>query len=167
MGVGVSIIKPNGTIGVSNGTSFASPLITSLVAGVWQRYPDLKNTEVMNAIRSTASQAGNPDNLLGYGIPNFKAVVNKLEWKAQENLIEIFPNPIIDTLNIRPRSPVEISTCRVEIASLQGQILSSKEIDFNWRDRIYQTDCSELAAGMYLLRIWIGQEIFSYKLIKL
>jgi hypothetical protein len=142
-------------------------LITSLVAGVWQRYPDLKNTEVMNAIRSTASQAGNPDNLLGYGIPNFKAVVNKLEWKAQENLIEIFPNPIIDTLNIRPRSPVEISICRVEIASLQGQILSSKEIDFNWRDRIYQTDCSELAAGMYLLRIWIGQEIFSYKLIKL
>lgn len=167
MGVGVSIVKPNGTIGVSSGTSFASPLITSLVAGVWQRYPDLRNTAVMNAIRSSASQANSPDNLLGYGIPNFKAVVNKLEWKAQENLVEIFPNPVIDTLNIRPRSPIEISNCRVEIASLQGQILSNKEIDFNWLDRMYQTDCSELAAGMYLLRVWIGQEIFSYKLVKL
>lgn len=167
MGVGVSIVKPNGTVGVSSGTSFAAPLITSLVAGVWQRYPALKNTEIMSAIRSSASQASSPDNLLGYGIPNFKAVVNMLEWKPQEKPIEIFPNPVIDTLSIRPISPVEITTCRIEIVSLQGQILANKQIDFNWLDRVYQTDCSELAAGMYLLRIWMDQEIFSYKFIKL
>jgi subtilisin family serine protease len=166
LGIGVSIIKPSGSIGTSSGTSFSSPLIASLAAGVWQRYPDMTNMEITNAIRSSASQADNPDNLLGYGIPNFKAVVNLLEWKPQDELIIVFPNPVVDTLTIRPRSPVEITSCRVEVVSLQGQIIAERNIDFNWLDRNFQTDFSELASGMYFLRIWLDERIFSYKLVK-
>lgn len=166
LGVGVSVIKPSGSIGTSSGTSFSSPLIASLVAGVWQRYPDLKNTEITNAIRSSASQANNPDVLLGYGIPNFKAVVNLLEWKPQEELLVVFPNPVVDTLTIRPRSPIEITSCRVEVISLQGQVIADREIEFDWLNRNFQTDFSDLAGGMYFLRIWLDERIFSYKLVK-
>ena len=167
LGVGVSIIKPSGAIGTLSGTSFAAPLITSLVAGVWQHYPEMKNTEIIEAIRSSASQADNPDVLLGYGIPNFKAVINKIEWRPQENLVEVFPNPVIDTLTIRPQTPTEVSSCRVEIITLQGQTIADRQIDFDWLNRNYQTDCSELASGMYFLRVWLNQKIFSYKFVKL
>ncbi len=167
LGVGVSIIRPSGAIGTASGTSFSAPLITSLVAGVWQHYPDMKNTEIIEAIRSSASQANNPDILLGYGIPNFKAVVNKIEWRPQENLIEVFPNPVMDTLTIRPQTPTEVSSCRVEIITLQGQTVADRQIDFDWLNRNYQTDCSELASGMYFLRVWLNQKIFSYKFVKL
>ncbi|HEX5170567.1 MAG TPA: S8 family peptidase [Cyclobacteriaceae bacterium] len=167
LGVGVTIIKPSGSIGTSSGTSFSSPLIASLVAGVWQRYPDLKATEITNAIRSSASQANNPDVFLGYGMPNFKAVVNMLEWKPQEELLVVYPNPVVDTLTIRPRSPIEVSTCRVEVISLQGQTIADRQIEFDWLDRDFQTDFSDLASGMYFLRIWIDKQIFSYKLIKI
>jgi subtilisin family serine protease len=167
LGVSVSVVRPSGSIGTMSGTSFSAPLITSLVAGVWQRYSDLKNTEVMDAIRSSASQADNPDIFLGYGIPNFKAVVNKIEWKPQENLVDVFPNPVTDTLTIRPQNPTEVTSCRLEIITLQGQTIADQQIDFDWLNRNFQTDCSELSSGMYFLRIWLNQKIFSYKLIKL
>lgn len=167
LGVGVSVIRPSGSIGTSSGTSFASPLIASLVAGVWQKYPDMKNTEIMEAIRSSASQADNPDNLLGYGIPNFKAVVNKIEWMPQENIVDVFPNPVIDTLRIRPQNPVEVSDCRVEIVTIQGQVIDDQQIVFNWVDRNYLADFTGLSSGMYFVRVWINDRIFCYKIVKM
>jgi subtilisin family serine protease len=167
LGVGVSVIRPSGSIGTSSGTSFASPLIASLVAGVWQRYPDLKNTEIMDAIRSSASQADNPDNFLGYGIPNFKAVVNKIEWIPQENIVDVFPNPVTDTLTIRPQNPVEVSDCRVEIVTTQGQVIADEQIVFNWVDRNYLANFTGLSPGMYFVRVWINERIFCYKIVKM
>ncbi|NJM26267.1 MAG: S8 family serine peptidase [Bacteroidia bacterium] len=73
LGVSTSTVKSNGNTGFASGTSLAAPLVTSLVAGLWQRYPELTNLEVMQLVRESASQASAPDNLLGYGIPNFRA----------------------------------------------------------------------------------------------
>lgn len=167
MGVGTAVIKANGTTAFLNGTSFSAPLIAALAAGIWQRYPNLTNTELIEAMEQTASQATNPDNLLGYGIPNFVAVSNKLEWQPQQNLVEVYPNPVKDTLNIRPRSPEDITSCNVEIISLQGQVIASKLVSFDWLKRTYITDCEGLPSGMYFLRVWLGSKIFSFKLVKI
>src|SRR5690606_936325 len=57
LGSGVSVIRANGAVLTGSGTSFAAPLVTALVAGIWKDNPDLKNSELVQVIRSTASQA--------------------------------------------------------------------------------------------------------------
>ncbi len=167
MGVSTSVIKPDGSVGNASGTSLSSPLITSLVGGVWQRYPELSNTEIMDAIRNSASQAANPDNLLGFGIPNFKAVVNYLESSSQENEFEVYPNPIVsDTVSIVPFDPSEVMSCRIEILSAQGQIIHDADVDFSWLNRSYTANLSQAAAGIYYLRIWWGDKRYTCKLVK-
>jgi serine protease AprX len=167
LGVSTSVIKPDGSTGSASGTSLASPLVASLVAGVWQRYPQLTNKEVIDAVRASASQADNPDFLLGYGIPNFKAVVNFLDEHPQENPFEVYPNPVLaDTLTIRPFDPGQVTSCRVEILSSQGQLVHSTEAGFSWLNRTYTANLSQFAAGMYYLRIHWGEKRYTFKLVK-
>jgi len=40
MGNGTALVRSNGTVGFSNGTSFSAPQISALAAGLWQARPD-------------------------------------------------------------------------------------------------------------------------------
>ena len=77
-GQGTTIVNPwTGAIYTGNGTSFSSPVTAGMVACLWQANPGKSNIEIMEAIQQSASQANNPDSLLGYGIPNYM-VANRL-----------------------------------------------------------------------------------------
>jgi serine protease AprX len=165
-GAGVRTIMPDGSLGSASGTSLSCPLITSLVAGVWQRYPELTNIEVMNVIRQSASQAANPDNLLGYGIPNFKAVVNYRERIPQDHDFEIYPNPINDTIRLTVQEPEQITSCEVELVSSIGQVLYRDTAQFSWLNRTYSIDSTQLARGMYYMRVWYGKKKMVFKIVK-
>jgi hypothetical protein len=168
LGVSVKVVNASGVISTASGTSLAAPLVTSLAAGIMQRYPDLTNKQVMDLIKKTASQAANPDNLLGFGIPNFVAVVNYQEHMPQTNDFEIFPNPVTDdTLTISPLDPNLIDSCQVEIISAQGQTLVRGTVQFNWFNRTYKTDMSSLAAGIYYIRVFSEQRRYTFKVVKL
>jgi hypothetical protein len=54
----------------NSGTSFASPLIAGLAACVMQARPQWSPREVIWALRSSATHSTNPDNRVGYGIPD-------------------------------------------------------------------------------------------------
>jgi len=85
-GSSVVVANANGGFSLSSGTSFASPLLAGMAAGFWQANPSLTNVQVMNLLRQSASQANNPDFLLGFGIPNFKraqALVKSLACSNQ------------------------------------------------------------------------------------
>lgn len=167
MGVNTTVIKPDGSIGTASGTSLSSPLITSLVAGIWQRYPELTNIEIMDAIRKSSSQASTPDNLLGFGIPNFRAVVNYLESSPQENAFDVYPNPILtDTVTIVPFDPNQVTNCRIEIISSQGQVIYDADVSFSWLNRSYTASLAQAAAGIYFMRIWWGENRYTFKLLK-
>ncbi len=73
-GQGSTIISAySGNVISGNGTSFSSPITAGMVASLWQAHPDKKNTEIMEAIQQSATQALNPDSLLGFGIPDYFA----------------------------------------------------------------------------------------------
>jgi hypothetical protein len=168
MGVSTSIIRPDGTTSIATGTSLSAPLITSLAAGVWERYPKLSNKEVIDIIRKSASQAKNPDNLLGYGIPNFKAIVNYIEQTPQENTFDVYPNPVNhDTLTIRPFDPNQVATCQLELLSAQGSVVFQGETTFSWLNRAYTVNLAPMSSGYYFLRVTWGDKRFTYKLIKI
>jgi len=167
MGVGTSIIRPDGSVASLNGTSLAAPLITSLAAGVWQRYPALSAGAVIEAIRNSASQSSSPDSLIGYGIPNFQAVVNYIESHPQEEVFAVYPNPVTsDSLMVKPADPGAVSSCRVELISSDGKLLSTTDVAFSWLNRVYTTDMSSYRAGIYFVRISWQERRYIFRIAK-
>ncbi len=55
----------------ANGTSFSSPTACGMVACLWQALPHLTAYELMELIRKNSDNAQHPDNIYGYGLPNF------------------------------------------------------------------------------------------------
>ncbi|MDR3327575.1 MAG: S8 family peptidase [Prevotellaceae bacterium] len=67
----------NDQISTANGTSFATPIAAGMMACLWQALPNLTNMELISKIIEFSSQYQNPDNQLGYGVPN--------AWAAYES----------------------------------------------------------------------------------
>jgi serine protease AprX len=166
LGTGVRVITQNGNVGSASGTSLSTPLVTGLVAGIWQRYPDLTAKELMEGLRKSASMANNPNIETGYGIPHYRAFSNYQQAAKQTILFEVFPNPTPDTITLRLNNPEEIQSCIVELVSAQGQVLAKDTATFTWLNPVYQTNLSHLSEGIYYLRIWLGQQHFIFKVLK-
>lgn len=166
LGSSTSLINSSGQEAFGSGTSFSAPLVTSLVAGIWQAYPDLTNSELIKALRHTASQAENPDNLLGYGIPNYLAVKHYLEQSSQTEPVIIFPNPVTDILTVRPASP-EGGNIKLALVSGQGQLVTEREVSFSWLNNQYTADVSGLASGIYILRLTTVDRILTFRIVKM
>jgi hypothetical protein len=60
--------RDNSTFTRVTGTSAATPLITGVVALLWQAFPQATLDDILDAVRSTASQAAKPNNAAGYGL---------------------------------------------------------------------------------------------------
>lgn len=168
MGTSTSVINSSGNLTASSGTSLAAPFVASVVAGVWQKYPDLTNKELIDAVRASSSQGANPDNLMGYGIPNFKAIVNYLEKNSinQTDHFIAFPNPFIETVTIRPSDPELFPSVLLRMFTSTGQLKEERVIDFDWLNRTYEADYSALATGLYILQLTYQDRSFNFKLVK-
>ena len=75
-GVQATVIDGSGVITTANGTSFASPITCGMVTCLWQALPHKTAIEIMDLVRKSADRADFPDNIYGYGIPDY--------WKAYQ-----------------------------------------------------------------------------------
>ncbi|MFN0214047.1 MAG: S8 family serine peptidase [Saprospiraceae bacterium] len=57
------------SLGLSSGTSLASPMLAGALASLWSAFPKKTAKEILDAVFSSADQAENPDNGRGYGLP--------------------------------------------------------------------------------------------------
>jgi subtilisin family serine protease len=161
---GVVVGLPNGRIGMSSGTSFASPLVAGLAAGFWQAHPNLTAAQVTEALRRSGSQYGSPDDFLGYGIPNFERASVLAE---AYNKLLIYPNPFSEAEplsvfwgDIDPNVPLDAT-----LINTAGRVL--------WRGR-YTTGASTsfvlpnlgLPAGLYYMTLVAGDKKRTTKVVK-
>ncbi|MEZ5172243.1 MAG: S8 family serine peptidase [Bacteroidia bacterium] len=105
MGQGTLVVNSGGSVGRSNGTSFSSPVTAGMVACLWQAHPEAGMMQVFKAIEKSASQAENPDDYLGFGIPDFMKAHQILARLAEEktkpdSIVNVYPNPFIDGVSI-------------------------------------------------------------------
>ncbi len=66
----------------TSGTSLSAPMISGMLAALWSAFPEKTNAEIMDAVRKSGNQADNPDNELGYGIPDFLKAYELLKGKS-------------------------------------------------------------------------------------
>ena len=65
------VVNGEGLLTTANGTSFASPIMCGMVACLWQAHPELTARQVIEVVRRCGDRWLWPDNVYGYGIPDF------------------------------------------------------------------------------------------------
>ncbi len=164
-GLDAAIVDQYGYVGLSSGTSFSSPITAGAVASLWQAFPHKNNEVIMQAIRESASLYSSPTNLMGYGIPNFEGALNSLillevQDKMKETLFAIFPNPIINEINISFPKNSE----KAEFALYD--VLGKKILQTSTTPSKNQIDVSHLTSGMYIASLTSNNKTTSFKIIK-
>ncbi|MEA1875180.1 MAG: S8 family serine peptidase [Bacteroidota bacterium] len=142
-----------------NGTSFSTPIASGLTACLWQANPQMSNMEILRAIQESSSQYENPDQYLGYGIPDFASAnlaLKNINYTSfgDEMLTNLYPNPCSNVLQIEFYS-VDTQKLEISIVNMQGQIV------YKQAHPVYRTsyntlninDVANLPKGMYILRI--------------
>jgi serine protease AprX len=64
-----------------SGTSFACPNMAGLVTCLWQAFPEVNNMAVIDAVRRASSRYDNPNDRMGYGLPDMKNAFVRLVKK--------------------------------------------------------------------------------------
>jgi serine protease AprX len=164
----VTLIRSNGVIGRANGTSFSSPQVAAMAAGLWEAMPELTVIELIETIKSSSSLADKPDNQLGYGIPNFsKALLGQLLYLLPEEKgleFKIFPNPITGS-DLRITFGKQIQGY-FTLFDMQGRVLQQLQIERESIQHPFEVSIPYLQVGMYLVEFHSGNETKRTKLIK-
>lgn len=71
MGQDCTVAGSDGLLTQADGTSFASPIMCGMVACYWQAHPQLTALQVIEAVRKLGDRYNHPDNVFGYGTPDF------------------------------------------------------------------------------------------------
>jgi subtilisin family serine protease len=71
LGSPTTLINGKGMLSRDMGTSFSTPLISGLVACLWQGLRQKTALEIMEIVRQSTTQYDEPDNIYGYGAPDF------------------------------------------------------------------------------------------------
>ena len=65
------LVSSRGTIIEDMGTSFSTPLVCGLVTCLWQALPFMSPQQIMQLVRLSGDNVNHPDNIYGYGKPDF------------------------------------------------------------------------------------------------
>ncbi|MBS1543867.1 MAG: S8 family peptidase [Bacteroidetes bacterium] len=166
LGSNAAIMRQDGSIALSSGTSFASPLVASLAAGLLQAYPGLKPAQLVQIIRSTASKSAEPDNSLGYGIPHYLAVKNYMTVSELNDDIFLFPNPSVGSVFIGfatlPLEPVSLV-----MTDLAGRTVMDTSVLPDWQNNPLEIPLSNLASGLYVLKVSVSGKVNVMRFLKM
>lgn len=58
------------SLGLSSGTSLASPMLAGALASLWSAFPDKTASEILEGVYAASDQRAAPDNDRGYGLPD-------------------------------------------------------------------------------------------------
>ncbi len=156
-----------------NGTSFSSPVLAGMAACLWQANTALTNFQVIQAMKQSASQFNNPDNFLGWGIPDFQMALMILSEQNYPNLDEgnspkIFPNPFSDVLRIgfTLNDSQQVS---IEVFDITGsKVYDSGRIQLNPGQEMYSLgEAATWAHGSYILRVTTSDKVYTQKLTRI
>lgn len=150
-----------------NGTSYSSPIMAGLAACLKQAFPDATVVDLISAIKQSSSQYNNPDNQLGYGIPDMqKAYCILLQRFANPNEdISVIPNPFRDYFVLRIK-PNFNTTATIEFYTLAGIKVLTYTTPFS-NPSIITSQLNTLQNGLYILVVKTNTKSWKTKVVKM
>jgi subtilisin family serine protease len=148
-GYATVLSNESGDIVTSSGTSFSSPIMTGMIACLWQAFPEKTNQEIKQLLFESADKFATPNYQFGYGIPDFAlAITNGLVLEQfNEGDFKIYPNPTNDILSIS--FPKKFNQGTLSIYTVFGQ----KVLEQNISNQFTTTSLQKLNQGMYLYKL--------------
>ncbi len=147
-----------------NGTSFSGPITCGLVACLWQMHPDRSGQEIIHAVRNSASRHNDPDDRVGYGIPDFYRAHLLLGGTDRTNLegnfiFGAYPSPFNDHFQVELFTGAAVEL-ELELVDAMGRIawVGNDVLDPMTYQIIRVGDGRLIAlpAGAYVLRLRLG-----------
>ncbi len=171
-GMGTTVVNASGGIASGNGTSFSSPIMAGAAASLWQANPTMTNMDLMNAIKATASKSNNPDNLMGWGIPDFLLAntlltTNLIQISNPIKELKVFPNPFTRQLNIEVDLPKSLKA-DIRLFNSHGQTVANLlGVDLAQGKNLLVLDqLSKLPSGIYMLQVTDGYYSITEKVVR-
>jgi serine protease AprX len=160
----VSFVNGNGesVLTSSNGTSFSGPIFSGFATCFWQANPNLKVMEVQAAIKKLGTQADNPDNRLGYGIPKYSKSFILGDEKLIDFTIKIAPNPSSDFLKINIPENWLQKKFNITISNITGAVVSNQENLVGNQN----LNLANYSSGIYIGKISDAEKAYFFKFIK-
>lgn len=166
VGQGTVFANTAGNVAAGNGTSYSNPLLCGLIACLWQAFPEFKNSEILNAVQSSAHLFQTPDYRYGYGIPNFRKAYMLLAQERESrriaailgnNWFKAYPLPFNNNLNVLLKAPFA-GKVQCVLMDATGKTLETKELTTTI-GQIYFVNfnvVAKLPSGVYYIRYQDG-----------
>ena len=136
-----------------SGTSFACPVMAGMVTCFWQAFPNTTAAEIRDAVRGCSNKHENPDNIDGYGIPDFvKGLdilpVHELPSEVTE-IISVYPNPSSGNVRVALKEGVK---AELSVYDYTGRFVFARH--FNGLNHTsLENRLNELGAGVYFINV--------------
>lgn len=167
-GSGVTVWdEPDGPT-TSNGTSFTSPQVAALAAGLWEARPELTREQLIQNLLASGTLADSPDDELGYGVPNFLDAYygdildieeyDELQWAVA------YPNPLEnDQLYIAYGTGHQ---CDFRMINTRGQVVADLSLTRDSPQFPYEITLDQTLPGLYLIECREKNDITTFRLLK-
>jgi len=152
-----------GVISTANGTSFSCPIMAGAIASFWQAIPWASNTQVLDFVKQSADRYTTPDELYGYGIPNFQAAFDTAALSLEEsskNRFLVYPNPVRSQVLFS--FPNNVKDATVFMYNSFGQLILARTICKSTN----QINLDFLPSGVYFYKVTDASLIQCGKIIK-
>lgn len=144
LGVSAAVIRANGDVDFSNGTSFSAPIMSGAMACLIQAFPEIHPLNLRQNVRESAHLYTNPTDQMGYGIPDLSEVYATClgTQEFEKTPLTIYPNPSTGIVHIESKYPVK----QLQLISFNGAYIRK----FNSTN---QLNIRGLPKGIYILKI--------------
>ncbi|WP_162426281.1 S8 family serine peptidase [Pontibacter pudoricolor] len=167
LGANAYVLNSSGTVVKSNGTSFSGPIMAGFATTLWQANLTKTNYEIIQLIRQLGSKASNPDNTLGYGIPNYSRNVTGLPTPGNEEGIAVI-NPVIgNELVLLLSEDWRKKRAELQLMDATGKLILKSTLQPNLERQTIDLQKMALQKGIYLCRIISGDQVATVRFVKL
>ncbi len=170
-GSGTTVADGGSGVTYGSGTSFSSPITAGMVACIWQAMPDMNNMEIMWAIMESGSLSDDPNNKMGWGIPDYQkalGILTAIDSNKENNdhiIAEVYPNPFTTTLSLKLKKYLQ-DPLSVTMTDITGKIVYSRTFGQpGFYVGINDLD-SQLKQGIYVLEIRTQDNVQTVKIVK-
>lgn len=156
------------------GTSYACPILAGMATGFWQANPTLTAQQVLMWLQRSGSQANQPDNELGYGVPNFvqaynlanpNAPLSAAGPRAAAGELGVFPNPAGSVLTLALPEELRRRALRVSIRDARGALVSEQQLAAVGGEQA-PLPLPALKAGAYTCTVQAGELVRTVRFVR-